>query len=114
MSTPQENRRAERVARSVMARYRAGAQSTWLMSPLKDLSSGGARFLSEHPFTAGQVFELQLLLPTAPQPIVVQAKVAWVKPAPLQMVEMGVTFNPADAGIQRLIDESVAHFLKKR
>ena len=113
MSTPQEQRRAQRVARSIMARYRVGTRATWLMSPLHDLSSGGARFLSEYPFTVAEQFDLQLLLPTAPQPVVVRARVAWTKPGPLQMVEVGVTFDPGDAKIQELIDVTVAHFLKK-
>jgi hypothetical protein len=43
----------------------------------------------------------------------VRARVAWAKPGPLQMVEVGVTFDPGDAKIQELIDVTVAHFLKK-
>src|SRR3989338_6171186 len=113
MRTPQEQRRGQPVARAILARYRAGTPATWLMPPLRDLSSGGAGFLSEHPFTVAERFELQLLLPTAPQPVVVQARVAWAKPGPLQMVEVGVTFDPGDAKIQALIDAAVTHFLKR-
>ena len=110
---PQEQRRSPRVARHLLVRYRppGGRGATWLASPLRDLSSGGARFLSEHPFAIRDTFEMQLLLPAAFQPVRVMARVAWVKPAVMRMVELGVTFDAGDASIQRLIDEAVARRL---
>ena len=111
-----EHRRHPRVSHSFLARYRipTAGRGVWLSSPLKDLSSGGARFLSERPFEAGWDLEMQLLLPMSQQPVFLRARVAWAKPAPLGMTELGVTFDPGDAGIQRTIDESVAHFLRKQ
>ncbi len=110
-----EHRRAPRVARSLMARYRDGRSpgASWLMSPLRDLSSGGARFLSEVAFDVGSTLELQLLLPLAREPVSLKARVAWAQPARLGMVEVGVTFDPGDAAAQQSIDAAVAHFLHK-
>ena len=110
---PEEHRRSTRVAFRLLARYRPPGEpgATWLVSPLRDLSSGGARFLSEHPFAVGDTFEVQLLLPAAAQPIWVRARVAWVKPGAMKMVELGVTFDAGDAANQRLIDEAVARRL---
>lgn len=112
-----ENRRSPRVARSFMARYRVARaqESLWLVSPLRDLSSGGARFLSERTsLAAGDPLEMQLILPTAQQPLPLNARVAWVKRGALMTtVEVGVTFDPGDSAIQQTIDDAVKHFLKK-
>ena len=111
----EEHRRAPRIARSFMFRYRcpAAGQTDWLASPLRDLSSGGARLLSEGPFVAGTTLEAQLLLPTAPQPILLQARVAWAHPTAGGLTELGVTFDPGDAAIQKRLDEAVTYFLQK-
>jgi len=111
----EENRRAARVARHVMARYRTTRvpEAAWLMSPLRDLSGGGARFLSEYAFEAGELMELQLLLPNAPKPIELKAKVAWMKPMPTRFTELGVTFDPGDTAVQRVIDEAIVRFLRQ-
>ena len=111
MSQGAENRRAPRIARSFMLRYQPPGKSTWLLSPLRDLSSGGARFLSEHDFAGGEVFEMQLVLPTSTQPVQMKARVAWVKPWRAGLVEVGVTFDPGDMGVQRTIDEAITKLL---
>ena len=110
---PEEHRRSTRVAFRLLARYRPpGAPgATWLVSPLRDLSSGGARVFSEYVFAVGELFKLQLLLPVAAEPVWVMARVAWVKPGVMKMVELGVTFDAGDAANQRLIDEAVARKL---
>ena len=111
---PQEElRRRPRVAHRLLVRYQPPVEGAaeWLVSPLRDLSSGGARFLSERPFAVGELFKLQLLLPNMPEPIWVMARVAWVKPTVMEMQELGVTFEAGDAAIQRLIDEAVARKL---
>ena len=110
-----EQRRSPRIARSFMVRYRVTVpqDTVWLVSPLRDLSSGGARLLSERSLVVGDQMELQLILPMAPQPVPLKARVAWVKPAPLSTVEIGVTFDPQDAGVQQTIDNAVTYFLRK-
>jgi len=112
----EERRQRPRVAHRLIVRYRRPVEGSaeWLVSPLRDLSSGGARFLSEHPFTAGETFELHLLLPAAQQPVMLLARVAWARAAQMQMTEVGVTFDAHDAAIQRLIDTAVKHFLHQQ
>lgn len=114
MSQGAENRRAPRIAHSFMLRYQPPGKTAWLISPLRDLSSGGARFLSEHPFTRGDLFEMQLVLPTAKQPVLLKSRVAWVKPWRAGLVEVGVTFDPADVGVQRTIDDAVGKLLSQK
>ena len=110
-----EDRRLPRVTRHFMVRFRSSGeeQGGWMVSSLRDLSSGGARFLSEESFDVGTTLELHLVLPGAQEPVALKARVAWVKPTRMNMVELGVTFDPGDAAIQRTIDAAVAHFLRK-
>lgn len=112
----EERRRSPRIMRSFIVRYHAADQpeSAWLASPLRDLSSGGARFLSEHPLAVNDVLAVQLLLPSSQQPVALNARVAWVKQGPFNMVAVGVTFQAGDVFVQRTIDDAVAHFLRQK
>ena len=111
-----ENRQSPRIARSFMVRYRLPTtrQTGWLVSPLRDLSSTGVRFVCEQAFTVGVLLEMELLLPTAKQSVPLQAKVVWTKPVQWGMVELGATFEPVDATVQQRIDEAVAYSLRKQ
>ena len=109
-----EQRRLPRVNRSFMVRYRAAgqAQGNWFVSPLRDLSSHGARFLSEQPFAVGSLLEVALVLPTMPKPILVQANVVWTKPWRIGLTELGIAFDAGD-DVTRQLQASVARFLRK-
>ncbi len=110
-----EHRQDPRVPHAFLVRYRCPAVGLerWLVSPLRDLSRSGARFLSEREFSIGTVLETQLLLPVAQRPVAVHARVAWQKPAPMSMVELGVTFDvQVDDATRQAIDLSIAHFLR--
>ena len=109
-----EQRRLPRVNRSFMVRYRAvgHAQGNWFVSPLRDLSSHGARFLSEQPFAVGSLLEVALVLPTVSKPILVQAKIVWAKPWRVGLTELGVAFDAGDDAAQQL-RASVTRFLRK-
>jgi hypothetical protein len=111
-----EHRQFPRISHPFMARYRLQVPepTEWMVSPLRDLSSGGARFLSERPLAVGSMLEMRLMLPGSVTPILLKARVAWSKPAQLNMVELGVAFDPGDTAIQQSIDASVAHFLRKQ
>jgi hypothetical protein len=114
MSMGEEQRRTPRIARSFMIRYQPKGHAEWLMSPLLDLSSGGARFRSEYAFAAGEAFDIQLVLPNASHPVLLKARTAWAKPWRIGLVEIGATFDPGDLGIQQTIDEAVAHLLRHK
>ena len=110
-----EQRKRPRISRPFMVRYRPvrKEQTSWFISPLRDLSSGGARFISEYPFFVGDTLEMQLLLPASKEPLPLKARVAWVKTAHMSMSEIGITFAPGDMAIQQAIDQVVTHFLGK-
>ncbi len=99
-----------------MVRYRLAntGQTAWQVSPLRDFSRTGVRFISEHPYEIGAVLELQLALPTSREPLALAGRVAWVKPRFLETLELGVTFDKIDPGIQQSIDDAIAHFLRTR
>lgn len=108
-----DQRRSPRVEHHFMARYAIPLRSPkqWLISPLKDLSSGGARFISEHKFSVNETFDLQLVLPTINEPVALSATIAWVRPGPMNMFEVGITFSPGDTAMQAVIDAAVARFV---
>ena len=114
---PREDyRQAPRVNQPFIIRYRLPetVKAGWMVSPLRDLSSGGARFLSEGSFDVGAILDVQLVLPVSQQPVALKARVAWVKPARLGTVEVGITFDPGDTAIQRTIDSAVEYVIRKQ
>lgn len=114
-SAPPDKRQAPRISHAFMVRYRVptAGKGVWLVSTLRDLSRGGARFRTDQVFAVGSTMDIQLLLPASPQPVALEARVAWAKAAPLGTVELGVTFDPKDTGIQQALDAAVTHFLRK-
>jgi hypothetical protein len=83
------------------------------MSPLLDLSRAGARLLSEYAFETGEPMEIELLLPTAKQPLALRASVAWAKPgSDGRLTEVGVSFDVREAAGQQALDQAVAVFLQ--
>jgi Tfp pilus assembly protein PilZ len=110
-----DKRQAPRISHSFMVRYRipTAGKGVWLTSTLRDLSRGGARFRTDRAFAVGSTMDIQLLLPASPQPVALEARVAWAKAAALGTIELGVTFNPGDTGIQQVLDAAVTHFLRK-
>lgn len=112
----QEPRRDPRVPHAFIIRYRPAGDTGggWLVSPLRDLSSHGARFLSEREFPVGSSLDAQLQLGFAQQPVQLKARVAWVKPAQLmKMYELGITFDPGDPAAQQALDVAVSRFIQK-
>jgi len=87
--------------------------AAWSLSPLRDLSGSGARFMCEVTFPVGTSLELQLLLPPAKDPLPLAARVAWAKPGPMQLTEHGVVFEAIDATSQQLLEHAVTYFLRK-
>lgn len=107
----QEHRRVPRVKRSFMIRYRsATGPLSWGLSPLRDLSDGGARFMSETSFAVGDELLLELLLPVSKEPIPITARVAWAKAGPMAVSEYGVRFHVQDERIRQALAEAVTRF----
>ena len=115
-SNPEERRGAPRVAQAFIIRYRRSdiSGSSWLVSPARDLSSQGARFISEHTFQSGERLDVQLTLPSSQEPVLVKARVKWIKPIQLGMVELGVAFEAEDATTREVLERAITYVLQKR
>ena len=114
--TQAERRRAVRIIRSFMVRYKsfASGDGAWLTSTLRNFSSTGARFLCERVFEQREAMLLQLLLPTAKDPVALKARVIWAKPASLGMAEVGVAFEPGDAHAAAAVTHAARFYAAKR
>ena len=112
----QEPRRDPRISHAFIARYRLADAPAggWLVSPLRNLSGHGARFLCEREFPVGSMLEFQLQLGLAQPPIRLRARVAWIKQAQiLKMFELGVSFESADPDAQQGLQAAVSAFMQK-
>jgi len=69
--------------------------------------------MCEGAFAMGSTLELQLILPISREPVSLLARVTWTKPGPWDLIEHGVAFDEAGAGVQETIDAAVAYFLGK-
>ena len=112
----EEHRMAPRVPHPFMIRYRllAVGSEDWMVSPLRDLSGGGARFLSERPFAVGSLLETQLRLPASRDPILLRARVTWAKPWRSKIADIGVTFEVDDSRKRDAINDAVVRLLQRR
>lgn len=112
-----ERRRAPRVERAFMMKYRCreSGRTEWLLSPVKNLSSTGVRFISECEFAVGSELELQLHLPTAQQPVELKGVVVWQRRLGSgSLAELGVAFSNVDPPLLQRIGQALEFFLKHR
>jgi hypothetical protein len=111
-----ERRETPRIRKGLIVKYRlasAGA-GQWRMSPLKDLSATGVRFIAEGGFPLGSALELQLCLPSRAQPLSVAGIVRWAGAVGAgALTEHGVSFSQPDAAAQQQIAQAVEFFLNK-
>ena len=110
-----ERRRHPRVEYPFMVRYQSRRRpGTWRMAPLHNLSVCGARFLCECPFEIGEALDLELILPSAKEPVTLKARVVWSKVAnaALSLHEYGVAFEALTPGQEATIHQVVSHLLR--
>ena len=82
----------------------------WQISPLKDFSRLGVRFISDERLEPDQPLELRLRLPRMVGPVDISSRVVWRRPAfsgVLEMSEVGVAFFNPDPELQHAIDALV-------
>lgn len=99
-----------------MVKYQTASTGAgqWRMSPLRDLSTTGIRFVAEGAFPVGTALELQVCLPAAAQAISVSGRVVWARSAGAGgMTEHGVSFESLNAATQQQIAQVVEFFLRK-
>ena len=112
-----ERRRVMRIIRSFIVRYPSptSGQGFWLVSTLRNFSTCGARFFCERTFRVGEAMIVQLILPTSREPVVLKARVVWVKAlALLGMVDLGVSFEPSDEQATKALTSAANFFLTKK
>lgn len=111
-----ERRQAPRIMHGFLIRYRAAAEGEagWFVSPLIDLSTKGARFLSERPFQVNTPLEIQLVLPNSKEPVAVTGHVVRTSPGRLGMTELGVVFDRVEPIAQERIEAAVTHFFRRQ
>lgn len=92
-SPEQERRQFPRIESQLLVKFRFLNEDKWQMTPLKDISASGIRFMAERSCDAGAGLELQLLLPTVAAPLRLGGRVNWVRPASIaHLFDYGVEF----------------------
>lgn len=117
MGAGSEKRQAPRASKAFLIHYRASSsvsdKAGWSASPLRNISETGVNFLSEQRFPAGTVLEMQLLLPTAPEPLFVKGAVVHVSQPTPQLAQFGVHFIDPDVKTQEAIRRAIGRSLKR-
>jgi len=108
-----ERRRDHRLAQPFQARYRLYGELTesWRTMTTVNLSVSGLRFRSAGLIEVGDELQIELLLPTSREPLVVRGRIIWSQPMASGVVENGAEFidMTPEQGIQ--IDTMVKFFL---
>lgn len=113
----EERRQHPRARHPFLVRYRTprarAVGATWRTAPLHDLSCGGARFLCECAYQVGDFLELELVLPNRKDPVAVDARIVWGRPAnpALNLSEYGVAFDRIPPDTCAAIAAAIAPFL---
>ena len=114
ISPVSEQRRAARVPCQMVVRFQNRQELRWDPIPLKDLSQGGARFLSEHLLDTGAVVKFMFGLPLFMKDADVPARVVWKKlvySGRLQMTEYGVAFTSISPEVRQTLGDTVRRTL---
>jgi hypothetical protein len=115
--TEPERRKAPRIDRRFMVKYRCPStgQATWMMSPIKNMSATGIRFIAEKSYPQGAVLELQLYLPTSPEPLTLEGVIVWQHGGgPYKMGENGIEFANLTPELREQLKTATEFFLRKR
>ena len=112
----EDRRRAPRIDKRFMVKYRCPSlgHAQWMMSPIKDLSAVGLRFVGEFAFARGTDIELQIILPILQEPLPARGVIVWQRPASApKTYEHGVEFSDSDPAVFEQLSQAVDHFLRK-
>jgi len=109
-----ERRYFGRVPQAFEVKYRPPGQlmEHWRAVTTLNLSAGGMRFRDRDLLEAGVELEVQIKLPSDPQPLLLRARVAWSQLEASGVSENGVAFIGVTTEQQVRIDRLV-QFLKK-
>ena len=111
-----ERRNCHRVPCQFMIQYRGHQRAAWDLSPLRELGSGGARFLADGELEPGESVDIRMGLPLFPEPVQLPARVVWQKSTfsgAFKVAETGIVFTDIDTHLLRTIDETVQRLLQR-
>ena len=111
-----ERRVLPRVSCQFMIQYRGGQHGAWDLSPLRELGSGGARFLADGDLSPGELVDIRMGLPLFPEPVQLPARVVWQKSTfsgAYKVAETGIVFTRLDTHLLRTIEETVQRLLQR-
>jgi len=109
-----ERRKFPRVPQPLGVQYRKIGElpAMWVTAQILNLSAGGLRFRGEETLAAGTLLEIQMALPDAREPLLIQCRVIWCQTQASGVTETGVGFSELSPEVQVRIDEMV-QFLNK-
>lgn len=96
--------------------YRGARQSSWDLTPLKELGHGGARFLAGGEFTPGELVDVRIGLPLFAAPMQLPARVVWQKSTfsgPFKVAETGIAFTNLDTQLIQAIDDTIERLIRQ-
>ena len=115
MSQYAERRDAQRATHHIIVRYHVPGAEGWYVSPLRDLSRTGARFLFEGFVSVGDLLGLWIGPPMFTEPVKISARVVWHHTGyatRLPLMECGVQFEQLESGVRRVIENDVTSHLR--
>ena len=111
-----ERRNSHRVPCQFMIQYRGNQHVAWDLSPLRELGSGGARFLADAELEPGEVVDIRMGLPLFSEPVQLPARVVWQKSTfsgAFKVAETGIIFTNLDTHLLQTIDDTVHRLLQR-
>jgi hypothetical protein len=111
-----ERRIRPRVPCQFIIQYRSTQRADWDLSPLRELGSGGARFLADGELASGEAVDIRMGLPLFSEPVRLPARVVWQKSTfsgVFKVAETGIVFTQLDAHLLRTIDDAVQRILQQ-
>ncbi len=114
MRRKQEERRAQRVERLFLVRYQCPSigEMDWEISPIRNLSGTGLRFLAESDYPIGVILDLRLQVPTVEQPLVVPPTIIWKRRlSPSAWWDYGASFGRLPVSKRKAIVGAIQVFL---
>ena len=110
-----DQRRFERIpeALDVQCRPLGSRAGVWRHVAMLDISAGGIGFEATDLYDAGELVELQLVIPGLSHPVVLRGRIVRGRPKPSGVTECAVEFVDVTSVLQAEID-ALVQFLKKR
>jgi len=109
-----ERRQFPRIPQVFQVQFRPFGQlmESWCEVIMRNLSAGGIRFRHAEPLDVGSILELQMQLPTDPQPLILQGRVVWSQLQASGASENGIEFLEVTPEQRARIDRMV-QFLQR-